>query len=289
MHSRHQLCIIVTVFERQNKINSLLNDLFKQSHKEFQLIVVDHGNKKLALPELPWITHLRESSELWWTGAINQGIRHALSKIEPTVNIPILILNDDVSVEPNYLTALMDVWMLDNESMVGSVCIDSENRLIVHAHLSLMRFKATLKYHSKGLPPKSLMKDKYPSHTLKGRGTIIPSTIFRDVGLYDEKHLPHYRADHELVIRARKSGYCAFVAAKAIVKSKLDSSQHGIERKNVISSLRKTYFNTKSIKNIPDLFYYSFLCYGFIYGTYFLFTNLTRELASLIREIIGGR
>jgi GT2 family glycosyltransferase len=47
-----------------------------------------------------------------------------------------------------------------------------------------------------------------------GRGCLIPSKIFREIGLYDEKKLPQYQADDDITFRAANHGFPIFMYLK---------------------------------------------------------------------------
>ena len=59
---------------------------------------------------------------------------------------------------------------------------------------------------------------------LTGRGTSIPVAAFRELGLYDERTLPHYAADYEFSRRAARHGYKLFVDTSAVVPSHTGST-----------------------------------------------------------------
>lgn len=67
---------------------------------------------------------------------------------------------------------------------------------------------------------------------------MIPAKIFMDIGLYNEKSLPHYRADYELVYHAKKKGYDAFVSGNSIVYTGVNESSK-LKGKNIYVNLRE--------------------------------------------------
>lgn len=50
-----------------------------------------------------------------------------------------------------------------------------------------------------------------------GRGVIIPASLFTQIGLFDEEHLPHYWADHDFYLYARRHDIPLYVATRAFV------------------------------------------------------------------------
>jgi len=50
-----------------------------------------------------------------------------------------------------------------------------------------------------------------------GRGTLFPLTVFRQLGVFDEIHLPHYGADYDFSIKARRAGFPVYSCKKCRV------------------------------------------------------------------------
>src|SRR5690606_22170104 len=74
---------------------------------------------------------------------------------------------------------------------------------------------------------------------LTGCGTLIPTSCFREVGLYDARWCPQYHGDSELILRARKSGYEAVVALTAYVWNDV---KHGSVVSSLFSRRSATYW-----------------------------------------------
>jgi GT2 family glycosyltransferase len=57
-----------------------------------------------------------------------------------------------------------------------------------------------------------------------GRGALIPLAVFRKVGLYDRKRLPHYGADYDLTLRARRAGFKVYISFDAKLYSHVEKT-----------------------------------------------------------------
>ena len=271
------LWIVVPVFETEKALNTLLGCLKAQSFDHYRLVVVDHGAKSIQLKDIPgWTEVIRGSPEMWWTAAVNRGIRYILSQDPVEAKTPILLQNADVTFGPEYLRLLLEDWGGREDVIVGSLCLDRDSSRIMRASMLFNRRQARLEYkHAGGDLSQVGLDQLLPSDVLTGRGTLIPRKVFSEVGLYNERLLPHYKADYELVYRAKKKGFKVFVSPRAIVYSRLDSQ---FVLKNDPKSKFNYLFDIKSVNNLKTYFFYAYLCFGFFYGTYFFLMNLKRIL-----------
>lgn len=267
------LFIVVPTFNRPECILSLIGQLKNQSFNDYCLVIVDHGNEKNDFTESQDHIYINASSDLWWTGAINIGIRYVLDECKK--NVPLLIINDDVEfANIDYLKNLYNYWKLHDEHIVGSICTSRDGK-IIYANMLHNYWLANLRYYFKGEDVAEIKTETLNSDVLKGRGTLIPSEVFKEIGLYNEKFLPHYRADHELIYRAYKKGYKVKVLKNAVLYSVLDSP-NSIDKLNRFKSLWNVLWGKRSVANLKDLFNYSFLCFNPIYAVYYFLINASK-------------
>ncbi len=272
---REKLWILVPVYEREDNLNHFLDCLKEQLYTNFKVVVVDHGPAPVRVKSGSLnIEQLRGSPSMWWSAAVNRGIRYILENSLAGAKAPLLLCNDDITFEPNYLTALLEDWQNNENRLLGSLCLDREQGRVLRANMRLDRKEARLDYLQSGAEGHLLTGRKFlPSDVLTGRGTLIPLKFFKKEGLFRETLLPHYRADYELTWRAKKRGYQVLVSTRAVVYSRLGSQ---FALKNNLTSKVRYLTDRRSVNNLKTVFFYSYLCYGFTYGTYFLLKNLRR-------------
>lgn len=58
---------------------------------------------------------------------------------------------------------------------------------------------------------------------LPGCGVLVPTAVFRAIGLYDNRYCPQYHADSEFTLRAKRAGYEVVVDTSAVIAN--DTSQ----------------------------------------------------------------
>ena len=213
--------------------------------------------------EFPEIILLHGDGNLWWTGATNMGVRYALAKVNQGDYI--LTLNDDTTFRSDYLKALLDTTLKHPKSLIGSISISNiDESTVIDAGVHINWLTAKYTNMAKGRNYNDILRDDsllQKVDVLPGRGTLIPIEVFRKIGLYDFKNLPHYGADYEFSHRAKKSGYKLLVNYKTVVIS--DIRMTGTN--NIVNDLRwddliKSFFSIRSANNLIQRWKFARLC-----------------------------
>jgi len=250
------LYIIIPVFNRWLLTQACLSSLKEQTCKQFQVVVVDHGSTDgtsiFIKNEFPEVIILKGKDSMWWTAATNLGVRYALSNNA----VYILTLNNDLIVDRDYISIMLDVANSHPNSIIGSISVDIANaEHIAYAGTKWIEWLA--KYSSPVFidVPYSQFKithDLIESDLLPGRGTLIKSSIFNSIGLYNEEEFPHYMADEEFSLRARRAGYSLLVNVKGVVLSHIiDTGLNNLHTgKKGIRYLRDTFTSIRSPNKI---------------------------------------
>ncbi len=182
------------------------------------------GTSEMIREKFPEVTLLHGDGNLWWTAATNMGIRNALETA--CDDDYILVINDDLEVNNDYLEKLVRFAQSHPKALVGSVTIDvnDSDRLIVYGGVQINWWTAKRTKVNKG----KRLSEFPPSHyvgtsSLTGRGALIPVPIFHQFGLYDDKHFKQC-GDSELPVRAARNGYRLLVYYGAVVESHIDET-----------------------------------------------------------------
>jgi GT2 family glycosyltransferase len=125
---------VVPVYNRKARLESFLICMRRQTFRNFMIIVVDDGStdgtSALIQENFAEVPLVVGGGNLWWTGAINLGIRHAPAQAQK--DDAILIINDDIEVDPDYLESLFDALQKRPNALVGSVVVDLKNSKVVY-------------------------------------------------------------------------------------------------------------------------------------------------------------
>ena len=229
------LYVIIPVHNRIQFTKDCLQCFREQTFTDFQVIIVDDGSSdgtsEMIKKEFPEVMLLKGDGNLWWTKAINLGLKYVLNNSNMHETDLVLTLNDDLLFKSNYLSTLITAYKVNMPCLVGSVVVDVKNPTYLEYAGTASNY-----YTAKAVRKASLFKynyqnlsDKYsiiPTDELSGRGTLIPLYIFDTIGIYDEVNFPHYLADIELSVRARRKGYRLFVSVSSVIHSYLEATRN---------------------------------------------------------------
>ncbi|TWJ04623.1 GT2 family glycosyltransferase [Mucilaginibacter frigoritolerans] len=250
--------IVIPVFNRKEYTRECIYSLLKQRTTAFKIIVVDHGSvdgtSEMIINEFPSVVLLSGDNSLWWTGATNIGVTEAL-KLSTSGSDLVLTLNNDLVVNPDYLEQLLLVYEQNKPCLVGSTSVYfDDNERIQFAGISWNSYLAKFKSNPVNNRQYSSIVNQVsylPTDLLTGRGTLIPISAFKEVGLYDEEKFPHYAADEDFSLSCKRKGYKLLVSVSACVKSHVRDT--GINFKHNKLSFRQFFKTLYSIKSANNL------------------------------------
>jgi GT2 family glycosyltransferase len=278
--------VIIPVFNRWHYTKECLLSLHAQECKDFKIVVVDHGSTdetshRLKI-EFPNVIVLKGNESMWWTAATNLGVKFSLKE-----NCShILCLNNDLTVNPNYLQTFNELIKINPHSLIGSSAVDKTNSENV-IFKGIKWNKWTARYQSlakmKRIPEAYEEPDFYYTDLLPGRGTLVTVSAFKEIGLFDEVNFPHYGSDEDFSLRCKKKGYSLLVSKKAIVHSVVEATGlTKIRNQGTLKYLNEIFSSIKSPLNLKRRWLWAKLHSPFPL-MYFLF-DFIRILISQIRS-----
>lgn len=213
--------VVIAVFNRIEATLECLASFEKQTFRDFDITIVDDGStdgtESRIREKYPEVHILKGDGNLWWTGAMNEGVESVIKKTKPGDFI--LSINNDVTFESDYLEQLVKTSEKHGRAMTGSLCRDEANKKDVLDSGVKIFWK---KYRYSQTPFDATKEDTTDIDTISGRGVIVPVEIFEKIGKYQKRWLPHYGADYEFGFRAKKNGFPLALSYKAIVYLKND-------------------------------------------------------------------
>lgn len=254
--------ILIPCHNNKQEVLTLLGCLKTQTFRGLSIILVDDGStdgtEEAVRCFSSEITILNGNGHLWWTGANVLGIEHILKHAGPSDFV--LLLNNDVAVDNDYVQELVDASVMHARAIVGSALYDFHSKRFVESGIVLDdRLRASVNRDSTAVDRREF-DDQV--NVLPGRGTLIPIEVFSEIGTLNRRQLPHYGADYEFSIRARRAGYRLIVSHRAKVYAKLDVTGLECPVGKVLSlkECGRFLFSKKSKINILYYLRYVWLC-----------------------------
>ena len=254
--------IIIPVFNRLNFTKKCLSSIKAQTYKNIVTIVVDSdstdGTYKYIKENYPEVKIIKGKSNWWWTKSMYEGVKKTLKSA--TANDYILEMNNDCFFGKKYVSQLMKTSDKHPNKIIGSLCVKADNPdMVVEAGVKIEWSKGVIYGLSKSL---SNEIDYYKSiniienlDALPGKGTLLPVKVFREIGNFNYKRLPHYIADYEFTNRAKRAGYDLILDTKAKIYHHWKETGISFRSSGNKRSYKETWnllFGRKSRNNLID-------------------------------------
>lgn len=129
----------------------------------------------------------------------------------------ILFLNNDTQVRPNWLQPLLDLIESDEKiGMVGSKLIYPDGKL-QEAGGILWKDGSAWNYGHRGDAEASEFNYVKETDYISGAAIMIKSSLWNEIGGFDELFVPAYCEDSDLAFEVRKHGYKVMYQPKSVV------------------------------------------------------------------------
>ena len=243
---------VVPTYNRWAKTQRFLNHFTQQQYSNLTVVVVDSSSPDGSADKIraayPSVVLLETDDQKYWAGATNKGVQYALARSYDYI----LTINDDAVVTTDYVQRLVALAQTHQVSILGSR-IDYLNvprkvwalgtQLVWGTpHFLRLQYAGTM---AENLPATVLAKKVMAVDALPGDGVLIHRQVFEQVGLYRTQFLPHYHADSELILRAGRLGFQAYVAPHVVLQDDFSAEQKRLDLKS-FAGLRYAFLDPRS-------------------------------------------
>ena len=253
-----RVAVIIPTYNRRESVLETLEALLGDDYPEKTIILVDDGSvdgtSDFCRRRFPQVELVRGDGNLWWSGAINLGLEVARRGRFELV----AWFNDDNRVE----SGTLKIMVAAARQLAGQCAVQGEARTIVAA-----RTRSTLtgadewigeppRWHSDygHWQPQTMDRETVPlDNPPGGRGVLIPMACFEEIGGIDQRHFPHYWADHDFHYRAMKAGYRYYLATGAVVWNRPNRPTSDEADRFSLRWILHFLFSRRSPMNLPTL------------------------------------
>lgn len=274
------VCIIILNWNGLSNTLECIESIKKITYPSYKIIIVDNAstNNEAYLLRKNCsgdIDILLTAKNYGYTGGNNVGISYALEKYDPEY---ILILNNDIIVDPDFLTNMVNVAQTEEKiGIVGAkVYYHRYPNLIQGTGAKVNMFFGTLRM----IGNRKFDSDQYnfrrKSDWVLGCCMLIKRKVINKIGLFDEQYFCYWD-EVDYCFRCRKAGYdvvytpLARVWHKNPVKLKI---WERTQNKNARSAI-PYYYSTRNNflfmrKHARGIEFLTFILYFFSYNLIFV-------------------
>lgn len=217
--------------EGKSKIKNLRDKLIQFKYIEYKNTDMESIRNEFLTEEEKYILSLKSNEKIiiikneknyGFAEGCNIGIRFSLKKIDPDY---ILLLNNDTTVDPNFLSEMVKVAETDqNIGIIGPKIVYYDNPKTINQIGGYMNyiFGSPMGYHC-GEIDNGKFNESLEVSFLSGASLLIRKNVFKDIGLFDSIYfVTHEETDFEF--RCQKKGYKLVCVPNAKVCHKISRS-----------------------------------------------------------------
>lgn len=271
------LYIILPVHNRRAITTQFVQALKRQTFPNANLILVDDGSTDgtadAVLAEFPNTHVISGDGNLWWGGGLQKGFDY-LASIPPADEDVVLICNDDVIIEDDFIETGISLLNSRPPSLLLAQNLRKGDEMPLqtgmHVDRKEMRFR-----------PAPAQND---INCLSTRGLFMHWGTIKQIGGFRLSLLPHYGSDFEFTMRAHAKGFVLWTDPRLHLSPLSDETGvHGVPRDATFTQAWRMIFTRRSALNPFMRSRLFWLCGDRKYLHRYMFTPWRKTTTRLLR------
>ncbi len=200
--------VITAVHNRAEITERFVRGLRKQTYNDIHLILIDDGSTDSTVTIIkklfPNNTIIYGNGNLWWGGALQEAYKWIKNNLVKQRDEYILISNDDVQYDSNYIeTGISHLNEIDKGMVLGQGYSINSGKLIDTIY--------SIDYSKPWNETIYVPSISNYGNCSSTRSLFLNVKTFLDIGGFHPILLPHYGSDYEWTIRAARKGYKIYI------------------------------------------------------------------------------
>lgn len=241
MKNSPKVTVVILNWNGKKDTVECLESLKQITYPNYEILLVDNGSTdgstEFFREYCPEIEVIESEKNLGFTGGCNIGIKKAISSSADYI----LLLNNDVAVEPDFLDELVSVAKKnENVGILGTkINYYDASEQIWAAGGFINYWICLVAYHGMNEPNTEKYSYEKDVDFVSGCAMLIRAEVFQKTGLLDEKYFAYFE-DVDICLMARKNGYGIRYVPSAKIYHKVSRTSGGA------LSPFSLYYNTRN-------------------------------------------
>ena len=223
--SEPRVAIIILNWNRKDDVLECLDSLRHLDYPNYEITVVDQnssdGSRHAIISQFPHLTLLCNDENTGFAEGNNTGIRCALTAGADYITL----LNNDATVEPNFLSALLDAAReYPAFDIFGPKIVFDSDPAIIWAAGSHIDWKRGISaQHGLGEVDNGQYADYAEVNALPGCAMMADRKVFETIGFFDGRFYLYYE-ETDWCARAQRAGFRLLYVPGTIVRHKVSAT-----------------------------------------------------------------
>jgi len=239
VNSHPRVAAVVLTWNDRENLAACLDSLGRLTYGNIEIIVSDNGSTDGSLEMVrerwPAVTLIENGRNLFWSGGNNVGIEYALS----TEAEWIILLNNDIEVDPHFITALVEEGRAHPEAgLLGPKIYYADTpEVLWYAGGEVNLWKGLIRHRGIREPDRGQYDEPGETDYVTGCALMMRREVPEEIGLLDPSYIA-YAEDTDFSLRARAAGWKLRYVPAAVLWHKIGAAWGVVSRRKIRQKLR---------------------------------------------------